>query len=464
MLPNIKSVKPVPTKGHLIAVSVCVAIFGIALLLPSGDVAAKKTQLSIELKAPAADSALSKQLLTTPASDKPATATTTITTELNTDTPTIAVDSAKTPPPVEEWLTVKISSGDNLTSLFKKAGLGANQLYPMLNGIKPSKALNHLKPNENVEFLIQQGELIKFRHITSPLNQTLVSRDQDSYKVESIEFTPEITHSYRHGTIKDSLFLSGAKAGLSQQKIMELAGIFGWDIDFILDIRQDDSFAIVYEERWLDGVNIGEGNIVAAEFTNQGKTFQAIRYTDNKGNSNFFTPKGKSMRKAFLRTPVDFSRISSKFNPNRKHPIFKTNRPHRAVDYAAPSGTPIKSSGDGKVTFAGTKGGYGKVVIVQHGQSYTTLYAHMRRIKPGMKRGTRVKQGQTIGYVGSTGYATGPHLHYEFRVNGVHRNPLTVKLPQAAALPKAELAKFKPHASDLLTQLSTYRQTQLAKN
>lgn len=465
MLPNIKSIKPVPTKGHLIAVSACVAIFAIALLLPSGDVAAKKTQLSIELKAPEADSTASQQLLTAPATNSTHAAE--ITTPAKQVTAALispSVPATAPPPPAEKWLRVKISSGDNLTSLFKKAGLGANQLYPMLNGIKPSKAFNNLKPNENVEFLIEQGELVKFRHITSPLNQTLVSREQDTYKVESIEFTPEITHSYRHGTITDSLFLSGAKAGLSQQKIMELAGIFGWDIDFILDIRQNDSFAIVYEERWLDGKKIGEGNIVAAEFINQGKTFQAVRYTDSKGNSNYFTPKGKSMRKAFLRTPVDFSRISSKFNPNRKHPIFKTKRPHRGVDYAASSGTPIKSSGDGKVTFAGTKGGYGKVVIIQHGQSYTTLYAHMRRIKPGMKRGKRVKQGQTIGYVGSTGYATGPHLHYEFRINGVHRNPLTVKLPQAAALPKAELAQFKPHATELLAQLSTYRQTQLAKN
>lgn len=485
MLRHLEKVKRVPTKTHLVAVSVCVAIFGTALLLPSEDVAANRTQLSIELKAPGAElkatgfelKASGFELKAAKIVPKvsgvrsnateagttayvPATDVTTSVPQPQQDT--IAVSTPVEPP--EQWLKVKVKSGDNLTTLFSKAGLGANQMYPMLNGIKPSKALNQLKPGEEVAFLIDQDELIKFRHTTSPLTQTLISRTDDTYSVEAIQFTPEITHNFRHGSINDSLFLSGKKAGLSQQKIMELAGIFGWDIDFILDIRQGDSFSVIYEERWLDGKNIGEGKIVAAEFTNQGKTFQALRYTNSKGDSNYFTPEGKSMRKAFLRTPVDFSRISSRFNPNRKHPIFKTRRPHRAVDYAAPTGTPIKTSGDGKVTFAGRKNGYGKVVIVQHGQNYTTLYAHMSRIKPGMKRGKRIKQGQTIGYVGSTGYATGPHLHYEFRINGVHRNPLTVSLPQAAALPKSELKRFKPLANDLLIQLSTYRQTQLAQN
>ncbi len=457
MLRHLESIKRLPTKAHLLAVTACVAIFCIAVLLPSEDVTANKSQLSIDLKIPTID------VNTTIDSSSDSTQTAPLAAVSIAPQPELSSTQAVATQ-TEDWLKIKIRSGDNLTSLFKKAGLGANQMYPMLNGIKPSKALNQLKPGEEVAFLIDQGDLVKFRHITSPLTQTLIKRTEDDYAVEAIEFTPEITHSYRHGTIEDSLFLSGKKAGLSQQKIMEMAGIFGWDIDFILDIRQGDSFALVYEERWLDGNNIGEGNIVAAEFINQGQTFQALRFTDSKGDSNYFTPEGKSMRKAFLRTPVDFSRISSKFNPNRKHPIFKTKRPHRAVDYAAPTGTPIKTAGDGKVIFAGRKNGYGKVVIVQHGQNYTTLYAHMSRIKPGMKSGKRIKQGQTIGYVGSTGYATGPHLHYEFRINGVHRNPLTVPLPQAAALPKSELAQFKPIANELLTQLSAYRQTQLAQN
>ncbi len=364
--------------------------------------------------------------------------------------------------PEEHWLRIKVRSGDNLTTLFKKAGLGANEMYPLLNGIKPKKSLHRLMPGEELEFLVIDGELQKIRHTQSPLLSTLITKTDAGYQVDDIERTPEVQQIYKRGTIEQSLFLAGQAAGLSQTKIMELASIFGWDVDFALDIRKGDSFSLIYEELLLDGKVIQDGNIVAAEFTNQGKTFRAIRYTDSKGDSNYYTPDGKSMRKAFLRTPVDFARISSRFNPNRKHPIFKTTRPHKGVDYAAPRGTPIKSSGEGKVVFAGRKGGYGKVVIVQHGQRYTTLYAHMSRIKPGMKRGKRVKQGQTIGYVGSTGYATGPHLHYEFRVNGVHRNPLTVPLPQAQPLPNRERANFTPLATDMLALLETYAQTRLA--
>ncbi len=471
-------------KTHLLAVSACVAVLAVTLVLvPSEDVAAKRSdstsvlltpevlkqapeQLSAEEAVqlasaePALDSSTSKPLpdklpAVTPAS--PSNATGTVTEEIAEHPATVPE-----PAPVENWLKIQVRSGDNLTTLFKKAGLGANEMYPMLNALKPERPLKRLMPGQHLEFLITDGRLEKIRHQKSPLLSTLISRTEDGYRSEQLERTPDIRQVYVRGEIDQSLFLAGQKAGLSQKKIMELAAIFGWDVDFALDIRKGDSFAVIYEELLLEGKVIRDGNIVAAEFTNQGNNFRAIRYTDSKGDSNFYTPEGKSMRKAFLRTPVDFTRISSKFNPNRKHPIFKTKRPHRGVDYAAPSGTPIKSSGDGKVIFAGRKGGYGKAVIVQHGQKYTTLYAHMRRIKPGMKRGKRVKQGQVIGYVGSTGYATGPHLHYEFRVNGVHRNPLTVPLPQARPLPKKELAAFNPIAKEMLVQLETFSQTQLA--
>jgi len=452
MLSQLRSIKRIPNKTHWVVISVCISLLSIVLLLPSEQVAANK-QLVIELQTP--NAAIEPRFRQSPSS--PEAEPVLITPHQPEPVATITQD-------IEDWLSIQIRSGDNLTTLFEKANLGANQLYPLINSIKPNGALKKLMPGEQLEFLIDQGELVKLRHITSPLTQTLITRSGDNFSIEAIELTPEITHSYSHGSIDDSLFLSGERAGLSQQKIMELAAIFGWDIDFALDIRQGDEFSLIYEQQWLNGVMIGEGDIVAAEFINQGSTFQAVRYVDSNGSSNYYTPKGDSMRKAFLRTPVDFSRISSRFNPNRKHPIFKTGRPHRGVDYAAPTGTPIKSSGDGKVIHAGTKGGYGKTVIVQHGQSYTTLYAHMSRIKPGIRNGARVQQGQTIGYVGSTGYATGPHLHYEFRVNGTHRNPLTVPLPQASPLPKTELAKFAPLASDLLAELGNFRLTQLAQN
>ena len=234
---------------------------------------------------------------------------------------------------------------------------------------------------------------------------------------------------------------------------MELANIFGWDIDFALDIRKQDQFALIYEEKYLDDALIGEGQILAAQFTNRGEVFNAIRHSDG----NYYSPKGYSMRKAFLRSPVDFFRISSKYNLKRKHPVLKTIRPHRGVDYAAATGTPIKASGDGKVIWLGTKGGYGRTIILQHAGIYTTLYAHMSKYNSKVKKGSRVKQGQIIGYIGSSGLVTGPHLHYEFRVNGVHKNPLKVKFPNVKPLNKEQMEDFKPVANTILAQLEAYR-------
>lgn len=464
-------------KVHLIALIACATLMIITMVfIPSNDVAAERNNsqtesdtIQISLKAndqEPLDQATNteQQRASEVITIKPAK---NIPTEQPISSPIAATQEETTsivsaPPPEEKWLTITVRSGDNLSTLFKKAGFGANEMYPMIHGIKPNKTLDRLMPGDELAFLIESGELHKLRHIKSPLVSTLITKNESTYSVEKVERTPDTREVYKQGVIEQSLFLAGQSAGLSQSKIMELAAIFGWDVDFVLDIRKGDSFRVIYEELLLDGEVIKDGNIVAAEFINQDKVFQAIRYTDSKGDSNYYTPEGDSMRKAFLRTPVDFTRISSGFNPNRKHPIFKTNRPHRGVDYAAATGTPIKSSGDGKVIFAGKKGGYGNVVIVQHGQKYTTLYAHMSRIKPGTKRGNRVSQGQTIGYVGSTGYATGPHLHYEFRVNGVHRNPLTVPLPQAQPLPKSEVAKFSPLSSNMLAQLETYKQTRIA--
>jgi len=244
---------------------------------------------------------------------------------------------------------------------------------------------------------------------------------------------------------------------------MEMAGIFGWDIDFALDIRQDDKFSILYEEEFIDGKKYQNGNILAAEFTNQGKTFKAIRFTDKSGRTSYYTPEGRSMKKTFLRSPVDFRRISSRFG-KRKHPILKKRRLHKGVDYAARRGTPVQSSGDGKVIFKGRKGGYGRVVIVQHGSRYQTLYAHLNGFKRGLRVGKYVKQGQTIGFVGSSGRATGPHLHYEFRVNGTHRNPLTVKLPSSAPIKSAYKNDFMAYADRVLSQLNTHKPTQIALN
>ena len=354
----------------------------------------------------------------------------------------------------EDWETVKVNSGDNLSTLFRRIGLTPQDVYRISKATKKSKALTNLKPGQSLDFIINQGTIEKIRHVKNQLEEDLVLRNEDgSYSVEKTVREPELRPKFAKGIIQNSLFVDGNKAGLSQKKLMELAAIFGWDIDFALDIRAGDSFSVLYEEKFLDGRPFGEGNILAAQFINQGRIVNAIRYKDG----NYYNEKGYSMRKAFLRSPVDFFRISSKYNPRRLHPILKTVRPHRGVDYAAKTGTPIKASGDGKVIWRGTKGGYGRTIIIQHAGIYTTLYAHMSKYNGKVKSGSRVKQGQIIGYIGMSGTATGPHLHYEFRVNGVHKNPLKVKFPNVEPLNKKQLQEFKPLAVDRLDQLQAYK-------
>ena len=235
---------------------------------------------------------------------------------------------------------------------------------------------------------------------------------------------------------------------------MRLVAIFGWDIDFALDIRKGDSFTILYEEQYKNGVKVAEGPIIAAEFINQGKAIRAIRYSENNERNDYYDANGDAMRKAFLRTPVDFfSRISSRFSLGRKHPVLNKIRAHKGVDYAAATGTPVRATGDGVIVFAGKNGGFGRTIKLKHGGTYSTVYAHLRRIAKNIRRGKKVKQGQIIGYVGQSGLATGPHLHYEFQIHGVHRNPLTVKLPKVKAIAKENLTEFKKTIVPILAEL-----------
>lgn len=365
-----------------------------------------------------------------------------------------APDLAEVETKLENWRSVTVKSGDNLSSLFQRVGLSSRDVYQVTQATKSSKTLGTLFPGDTLDFLIEAGQLEKVRHIKSPLEKTIISLlDSGQYSVDTIKREAEVEARFIQGVISNSLFLDGQRAGLSQKKLMELANIFGWDIDFALDLRKQDRFALIYEENFLDDELIGEGNILAAQFINRGQVFSAIRHTDG----NYYSPKGYSMRKAFLRSPVDFFRISSKYNPNRKHPVLKTVRPHRGVDYAAATGTPIKASGDGKVIWRGTKGGYGRTIILKHAGIYTTLYAHMSKYSRKVKKGSRVKQGQVIGYIGSSGLVTGPHLHYEFRANGVHKDPLKVKFPKVEPLNKNQLKAFKSSANNILAQLESYQ-------
>lgn len=359
-------------------------------------------------------------------------------------------------PPAEaviDWHSETVKRGDNLSLIFKRAGLNDSDLHELVSSCKEAKQLRRIHPGQTIDFHITEGKLQELRYQTDQLNTASFRRDSETFLAETLTREPDLKPSYHEGTINSSLFLAGQNAGLSDALIMEMANIFGWDIDFVLDIRQGDSFRVMYNEEFLDGKHIGNGPILAAEFTNKDKTFKAVRYTHENGSSHYYTPDGDSMRKEFLRTPVDFARISSHFNLRRKHPVLNRIRAHKGTDYAAPRGTPIRAAGDGKIVHAGRKGGYGKAVIIKHGGAYKTLYAHMSRYGKNIKNGKRVKQGQIIGYVGSTGLATGPHLHYEFYVNGRVRNPVTVKLPKARSIAKKEATRFKELTQPMLVQM-----------
>jgi murein DD-endopeptidase MepM/ murein hydrolase activator NlpD len=365
--------------------------------------------------------------------------------------------------PEIQWQKFKVKKGDSMALIFRRAGEQASTLHSILASGTPAQQLKHLKVGQTVEFGYDADKQLQQLKFSPKKTQHLVvSRESGQWQPKLISEQIEIRLQHATGVIKDSLFLSGSRAGLSDNTIMQLAGIFGWDIDFALDIRRGDQFSLIYETRHLDGEKIGDGQIIAAEFINQGKSYQAVRYTDASNDTEYYSPDGRSMRKAFLRTPVKFSRISSRFTNKRWHPVLKRWRSHRGVDYAASRGTPVKATSNGKVAFKGNKGGYGKAIFLQHGKTYTTVYGHLNSYAKGLRKGAKVKQGQIIGYVGSTGLATGPHLHYELRVNGVHRNPLKVKLPKAHPIAKQYLPDFKSEAQPLLAKLALINSAKLA--
>ncbi len=357
----------------------------------------------------------------------------------------------------------QIVGGDTLSSIFSKFGLSASLLHRIVHSSKAAGAITDIRPGETLH--IELDEANNFVGLTlehSKINSLRIAATEDGFTTSNDTKAVERRTAHIQGSIDNSLYLSAKQAGLPEALIMELANIFGWDIDFALEIRTGDSFSVIYQEEYLEGEKLQNGPILAAEFINQGRSYRALRYEDASDNADYYTPEGKSMRKAFLRAPVDFRRISSRFARERWHPVLGKKRPHKGVDYAAKTGTPIKAAGDGKIIHRGTKGGYGRAVIIQHGQRYTTLYGHLSRYNKRAKQGAKVKQGQVIGYVGSSGLATGPHLHYEFRVNGVHRNPLTVKLPAAEPIAEKYRDDFLLKTQLLIAQLDTLNRVVVA--
>lgn len=370
--------------------------------------------------------------------------------------PAIKLEQKASPEQQQEfaWKSSRIRSGDSTARVFQRYKLSATDLYNIMQLGKPTKTLERIQAGHLFEYAQDtNGELLGIRYHIDKLNTLEVLRKSGQWYATTHTKPVEIRQASASGRIDTSLFLAGKNAGLSDSLVMELAGIFGWDIDFILDIRQGDSFTLIYEEKYVDGEKYANGDILAAEFTNRGKSFQAVQYTDSDGNAEYYSPDGLSMRKAFLRAPLDFSYVSSNFNPKRFHPVLKRVKAHRGIDYKAPRGTPIKAAGDGKVIRSAYDKYNGHHVFIQHGQKYTTKYLHFTKRK--VKTGQRVKQGQVIGTLGSTGMVTGAHLHYEFLVNGVHRNPRTVNLPDAEPIRKSEQDRFFKITGPMITQLET---------
>lgn len=359
---------------------------------------------------------------------------------------------------------IPITSGDSMYSLFLSRKVPTQDLAMLLQSGESARALQSIRPGQSLEVFLDENQSVAklLYHQDQALTLEFTRKSDGGFVPRQVERSLERVRSAAVGKIESSLFLAGQRAGLSDNTIMELVEIFGWDIDFALEVRVGDSFTVIYEELYLDGKKVRDGDILAAEFVNRGRSVQALRYADADGFTRYYTPDGLSMRKAFLRTPVEFTRISSRFSSGRRHPVLHKIRAHKGVDYAAPRGTPVKASGDGKVVHAGRKGGYGKTVILRHGSTYSTLYAHLNRIAKRVRSGRQVQQGQVIGYIGSTGLSTGPHLHYEFRVRGNHRDPLNVKLPKAQPIRPKYKRDFLARTGSILAQLKTLSATQVA--
>jgi murein DD-endopeptidase MepM/ murein hydrolase activator NlpD len=349
---------------------------------------------------------------------------------------------------------VIVGRNDTMDAIFRRMSLDKSDLAAIRNlpGIRQS--MDFLKPGDAIRLTHRSDGAIKELSRKVSETQTLtVVRGDDGFAARLISNPVQTRIRTATATIDSSLFQAAEMADVSDMVALKLANVFAWDIDFVLDIRSGDRFTAVYEQIYQDGKYLRDGEVLAAEFINDGKVYRAVRYTTEDGATGYYTAEGRPLRKAFLRAPVDFTRVSSGFNPARLHPILNTIRGHMGTDYAAPTGTPVHAAGDGRISFAGVRGGYGKAIVLAHNNSVSTLYGHMSRFAKSLKVGSHVNQGEVIGYVGMTGLATGPHLHYEYLMNGVHMNPQTVRLPGALPLRADSLGRFRDAAAPLLGSL-----------
>src|SRR5260221_12404747 len=355
---------------------------------------------------------------------------------------------------VAATIEVVVGRNDTLDAIFRRMALDTADLAAIrqLPGIRQS--VDFLKPGDAIKLTHRDGEIKELSRKVSETQTLRVVRGDAGFAAKMIDNPVETRIRTATATIDSSLFQAAEAADISDIVALKLANVFAWDIDFVLDIREGDRFTVVYEQIYQDGKYLRDGEVLAAEFINSGKVYRGVRFVTDAGSTGYYTPDGLPMRKALLRAPVEFTRVSSVFNPHRMHPILNRIRGHMGTDYAAPTGTPVHAAGDGRISFAGRRGGYGNAVVLAHSNSVSTLYGHMSRFARHIRIGTHVLQGDVIGYVGMTGLATGPHLHYEYLVNGVHKNPQTVQLPGAEPLRADTLQKFRHLTAPLLADLS----------
>lgn len=347
----------------------------------------------------------------------------------------------------------QIKSGDTLLSIFDSLGIDQQQYHRLVATKEVTKGLSRLRPGQMLYFHFDEARnLQKLTHESNAIQSDNYLFGEEKISLDIVKKSVEMRTETAQGKIQSSLFVDGQNAGMSGKLIMNMARLFNYDIDFGSELKKGDYFGVVYEAKFVDGKRIGTGNILAAEFINNNKQYRVVRYEDEYGSTDYLDEKGRSRKKRFIRTPLNFTRISSRFTRKRYHPVLKRWRSHKGVDYAARTGTPVWATGDGTIHIIGRQRGYGKVIYIKHGK-YMTVYGHLNGFKRGLKKGDRVKQGQVIGYVGQTGLATGPHLHYEFRINGKHVNPLSAKLPVADPLNKKRKKRFLTTAEPLLKTL-----------
>ena len=381
-------------------------------------------------------------------------------TEIPELTKTLALASLKENNKIEIPLIEKealIKRNDSLFTILKDLGVIEEDIIGLVNS-KRSNLLSRIEVGDKVKILVNdKGELQQVFYIDDIKTGIKADKLGDTYTISKYESKIEKVKVFKQVVIEDSMYVSGLKENVPDSVLMDLAYINGWDIDFIHDVRPGDSFSLIYEEIIINGEKAIDGDILISEFNNRDKQFIAVRFDLDSGTSEYFNTKGENVKKAFLRSPVKLSYISSKYNLSRRHPVLHTIRAHKGVDYAANTGSPIRATGDGTISFAQYNGGCGNEIKIKHSEDYVTRYCHLDRYSSRTKVGRKVKQGQTIGYVGSTGLATGPHLHYEFHVNGKHTDPLKVKFPNASPINPSQLNAFKNKSQDLMKELKNYK-------